>query len=191
MDGTGKSVLMDASAIVTALKEQGDNRFSHVTISGGNPALHKGLAEFVELCHGEKWTVALETQGSYWQDWLTMVDEVTISPKPPSSKMKTDLNRLDDVMSRLSVEQVNLKVVIFDQDDFQYAKVIHQRYPDVAMFLQVGNDQVTSTKKDELVSQLLIRYEWLIELTLSSVEMNDVRVLPQLHTFVWGNKRGV
>lgn len=190
-DGTGKSELMEASAIVTSLKEIGDNRFSHVTISGGNPVLHKGLGEFVRLCHEENWTVAIETQGSFWQDWLLEVDEVTVSPKPPSSKMETDYEKLDDMMSQLTSNQVSLKVVIFDEKDFDYALQIHKRYPDVRMFLQVGNDELTLNETDQLISKLLQRYEWLVEQTLKSSEMNQVRVLPQLHTFLWGNKRGV
>ncbi|WP_062047108.1 7-carboxy-7-deazaguanine synthase QueE [Bacillus sp. JCM 19034] len=190
-DGTGKSELMEASAIVTSLKEIGDNRFSHVTISGGNPALHRGLGEFVSLCHQENWTVAIETQGSIWQDWLFEVDEVTVSPKPPSSNMETDYTKLDYMLSQLSINKVSLKVVIFDERDFDYALHIHKRYPEVRMFLQVGNNELTMMDNDQLISKLLQRYEWLVEQTLRSSEMNNVRVLPQLHTFLWGNKRGV
>ncbi|MBU8909491.1 7-carboxy-7-deazaguanine synthase QueE, partial [Desertibacillus haloalkaliphilus] len=35
------------------------------------------------------------------------------------------------------------------------------------------------------------RYEWLIEKATKSLVMNDAKVLPQLHTLIWGNKRGV
>ncbi|HJV31901.1 MAG TPA: 7-carboxy-7-deazaguanine synthase QueE, partial [Bacillales bacterium] len=32
---------------------------------------------------------------------------------------------------------------------------------------------------------------WLINKTMNDTELTNVRVLPQLHTYVWGNKRGV
>ena len=37
-----------------------------------------------------KLKLVLETQGSKWQDWFCKIDELTISPKPPSSTMITD-----------------------------------------------------------------------------------------------------
>ena len=57
-------------------------------------------------------------------------------------------------------------------------------------FLQTGNDDTTTTDDAQLVSTLLNRYEWLIELTVNSPIMNDAKVLPQLHARKW-NKRGV
>lgn len=42
-----------------------------------------------------------------------------------------------------------------------------------------------------LIKNLLQKYERLIEKTVQCKEMNDAKVLPQLHTLVWGNKRGV
>ena len=34
----------------------------------------------------------LETQGSIAQDWFAQLDVLTLSPKPPSSAMHTDLD---------------------------------------------------------------------------------------------------
>lgn len=190
-DGTGKSTAMKAEEIIHSLKEIGGEAFSHVTISGGNPALHKGLGEFIKQCHEQGWKVAIETQGSFWQDWLLDIDEVTISPKPPSSLMKTDMNKLDTFMLQLKDANASLKVVVFNQEDFNYAEMIHARYPLVPFFLQVGNDDVFTTNDQELVSTLLLRFEWLIDLAMKSTTMNDAKVLPQLHALIWGNKRGV
>ncbi len=190
-DGTGKSTAMKAEEIIHSLKEIGGEAFSHVTISGGNPALHKGLGEFIKQCHEQGWKVAIETQGSFWQDWLLDIDEVTISPKPPSSLMKTDMNKLDTFMLQLKDANASLKVVVFNQEDFNYAEMIHARYPHVPFFLQVGNDDVFTTNDQELVSTLLLRFEWLIDLAMKSTTMNDAKVLPQLHALIWGNKRGV
>ncbi|MGB5944745.1 7-carboxy-7-deazaguanine synthase QueE [Paenisporosarcina sp.] len=190
-DGTGKSTAMKADEIISSLKEIGGEAFSHITISGGNPALHKGLGELINQCHEQGWKVAIETQGSFWQDWLLDIDDVTISPKPPSSLMKTDFNKLDLFMQNLENSNVSLKVVIFDEEDFGYAEMIHTRYPKVPFFLQVGNDDVLTIDDQALVSTLLKRFEWLIDCSMKSTIMNDAKVLPQLHALIWGNKRGV
>lgn len=190
-DGTGKSTAMKAEEIISSLKDIGGEAFSHITISGGNPALHKGLGELIDQCHEQGWKVAVETQGSYWQDWLLDIDDVTISPKPPSSSMTTDFNKLDTFMHNLKDANASLKVVIFNDEDFTYAEMIHQRYPTVPFFLQVGNDDVLTIDDQALVSSLLIRFEWLIDRSMKSTIMNDAKVLPQLHALIWGNKRGV
>ena len=86
---------------------------------------------------------------------------------------------------------VSLKVVIFDKEDLQYAIDIHKRYPDVELFLQVGNDDLETEEQEKLVFHLLDKYEQLVDLVMNSEELNNVRILPQLHTYLWGNKRGV
>ncbi|MFC0561308.1 7-carboxy-7-deazaguanine synthase QueE [Halalkalibacter alkalisediminis] len=190
-DGSTRSNLMQVADIVSELERIGGERFSHVTISGGNPALHKGIDELIEICHQKGWKVAIETQGSIWQEWMKKIDDVTVSPKPPSSKMETNYDKLDHYMEQLEDRNVSLKVVVFNDADFDYAELIHKRYPFVPFYLQIGNEEVSSTDDASLVSSLLKRYEWLIEKATQSVIMNDAKVLPQLHTLIWGNKRGV
>lgn len=190
-DGTGKSVLKKPEEIIDEVKALGRQSYSHVTISGGNPALHKGIGELVDLCHAEGWKVAVETQATFWQDWLLKIDDITLSPKPPSSKMVTDFNKLDLFMEKLADSNASLKIVVFDEADFIFAEEVHLRYPSFPFFLQIGNDDTTTTDDTYLVSKLLKRFEWLIDMAVASPVMNDVKVLPQLHALVWGNKRGV
>ena len=71
------------------------------------------------------------------------------------------------------------------------SKNVHLRYPDLPFYLQVGNDDVLGGNTEKLVQNLLGKYEWLIDQVIEDKELNSVRVLPQLHTLVWGNKRGV
>ncbi|MFC0471817.1 7-carboxy-7-deazaguanine synthase QueE [Halalkalibacter kiskunsagensis] len=190
-DGSVRSNLIEAAEIVDQLKQIGGETFSHVTISGGNPAIHKGIDQLIDLCHEEGWKVAVETQGSIWQNWVKKIDDITISPKPPSSKMETNFEQLDHFVEQLEDRHVSLKVVVFDDDDFTFAEMIHRRYPYVPFYLQIGNEDISSTDDRELLLTLLQRYEWLIEKTTNSIVMNDAKVLPQLHTLIWGNKRGV
>jgi 7-carboxy-7-deazaguanine synthase len=194
-DGTGKDdiKLMTAKQVWNLLKELGGDSFDHVTISGGNPALLSALDELLQLLNSENVKVALETQGSKWQDWFTKIDDLTISPKPPSSGMNTDYEMLDRIVTNLTENQslFSLKVVVFNDLDFEYAKQVHLRYKNVPFFAQVGNDDITTGDNEALTQKLLLKYEWLINKVVESKDMNSVRVLPQLHTFVWGNKRGV
>lgn len=195
-DGSGKGLIkqMTAEEIWQELKRIGGEGFSFVTLSGGNPALLKNLSYLIDILKENQIEIGLETQGSKWQEWFLQIDQLTISPKPPSSSMVTDFDALDEIISRYintDSGHISLKVVIFDDDDFSYAKEIHLRYPSLPFYLQVGNNDSQTTNKSTLVQHLLNQYEWLINKTIEDNELKNVRVLPQLHTLIWGNKRGV
>ncbi|QGQ46379.1 7-carboxy-7-deazaguanine synthase QueE [Metabacillus sediminilitoris] len=196
-DGSAKNDInqMTAEEIWSELIKIGGDRFSHVTISGGNPALLTNLSELVDLLKENGKKIAIETQGSKFQEWLKDIDHLTISPKPPSSGMNTDFSKLDHIIESLRPysdhQSISLKVVIFDSNDLQYAKEVHGRYPKIPFYLQVGNADINEAETNKLVKILLEKYEWLIEQVIGDKDLNNVRVLPQLHTLVWGNKRGV
>ncbi|VEF47559.1 radical SAM domain-containing protein [Bacillus freudenreichii] len=196
-DGSGKDSIkqMDAEEIWQELKLLGGDGFSFVTISGGNPALLKNLSYLIDLLKKNEIQVGLETQGSKWQDWFLDIDELTISPKPPSSGMVTDFDTLDMIIEKLkganSTHSCSLKVVIFDDQDFDYAKKVHFRYPEITFYLQVGNDDHRTSENKRLINQLLHKYEWLVNKVVEDNDLRNVKVLPQLHTLIWGNKRGV
>jgi 7-carboxy-7-deazaguanine synthase len=194
-DGSAKEDirLLTAREIWNELKEIGGERFSHVTISGGNPALLSNLDELLRIFEENDIQSALETQGSRWQEWFYDIDDLTISPKPPSSNMNTDFEKLDFIIQNLleNESKFSLKVVVFDDEDLQYAKMVHHRYHNVPFYIQTGNPEVMEENTNKLVSDLLNDYETLIEKVSLDQELNHVRVLPQLHTIVWGNKRGV
>ncbi|UBH14221.1 7-carboxy-7-deazaguanine synthase QueE [Macrococcus armenti] len=191
-DGTmkGEIEMLLPETIYERLQSIAPNQFNHVTISGGNPALIKNIAGFVSLLHGKGIEVALETQGTKFQSWMTEIDQLTISPKPPSSTMIHDLDQLDAVIRELNPDKVTLKVVIFNDEDYHFSKTIHKRYPHIKMYLQVGNPYLEDTVEDH-ISRLLSHYESLIDKVMPDSEMNDVYVTPQLHTLLWSNKKGV
>ncbi|SDL93190.1 7-carboxy-7-deazaguanine synthase QueE [Sediminibacillus halophilus] len=196
-DGSSKKDIrmMSAEEVMEGLQAKGGSRFDHVTISGGNPALLQNLSELIDKLHGQGIEVALETQGSRWQEWFVDIDDLTISPKPPSSGMKTNWQVLDSIINRLAdsgrLSHTSLKVVVFDEKDLQYASAVHQRYPKVDFYLQVGNDDLAEADSASLAGKLLEKYQWLIDRVMQSDMLNHVRVLPQVHALVWGNKRGV
>ncbi len=193
-NGTEKSRIrmMTPIEVFGELRRLGGQRCNHVTITGGNPALiGEPMEKLIELCHENGYRVGLETQGSRMQDWFLRIDDLTLSPKPPSSQMTTDWNILDSLVTRLSDNRVHfsLKIVVFDDIDLTYAKSVFSRYPTVReKYLQPGNAQVHDS--GDISHYLLERLEWLFERSLQDPKLNDVRVLPQLHALVWSNHRG-
>ncbi|MDQ0194317.1 7-carboxy-7-deazaguanine synthase QueE [Paenibacillus wynnii] len=193
-DGTAKDKvrMLSADDIIAELTELAGNNFNCVTISGGNPALiGEGMMDLIVKLQERGIKVAIETQGSKWQDWLSRVDMLTISPKPPSSGMNTDWSVLDTVMIKIktgSVSSYSLKVVVFGDEDYEYARTVHERYPEVPFYLQTGNEDVT--EEGDISGRLLGRLEWLFNKVIEDPRMNDARVLPQLHALIWHNKRG-
>src|SRR5699024_11754179 len=99
-------------------------------------------------------------------------------------KLKYRISKMDE-----SETSYNLKVVIFDEEDFEYAAAMHERYTDKAFYLQVGNPYLEGESVDNHTEKLLSRYEQLVEMTMNDQRMNNVRVLPQLHTLLWSNKQ--
>ncbi|MEK8132332.1 7-carboxy-7-deazaguanine synthase QueE [Paenibacillus filicis] len=194
-DGTGKKDIrmLTPEEICAELYSIGGDAFAHVTLSGGNPALLPQLGSLIELLHRDGLQVALETQGSRWQDWFLQIDDLTLSPKPPSSGMLTDWLVLDGIVSQLTEpgRSFSLKVVVFDEADLEFAAQVHERYPLVPFYAQAGNDRLHETEPARLLPYLLERYQWLIDRVMTHRGLRQVHVLPQLHTWVWGNKKGV
>lgn len=196
-DGSGKHLIvqMTAEEIWSELKRLGGSGFSFVTVSGGNPALLRNLDALIAILKENDIKIGVETQGSRWQEWLYDIDELTISPKPPSSRMITDFSVLSDIIEKLnnrsSEQHISLKIVVFNKEDYEYAKQVHLRYPKIPFYLQVGNDDITTTDNPQLISHLLEKYQELIDWVIEDEELRNVKVLPQLHALVWGNKRGV
>lgn len=197
-NGEQKSKMMTAQEVFDELVRlgtvEGSDKlnFNHVTITGGNPALIGApMRMLITMLHAYNIQVGLETQGSRWQDWMVDIDDLTVSPKPPSSGMATIWPTLTKILDDLWRHEVNvtLKVVVFDDKDFEYAKYVHKSYPEFPFYLSVGN--INAKEDGDISARLLNKLNWLWDKVLSDPEMNDVKPLPQLHTLVWMNKRGV
>ncbi|HEY7419875.1 MAG TPA: 7-carboxy-7-deazaguanine synthase QueE [Ktedonobacteraceae bacterium] len=161
-----------------------------VTLSGGNPALFD-LSGLVRLLTG-RFKVAVETQGTIYKPWLRLCNLVTVSPKPPSSGNMTHDRIVGEFFSHFPIQDTPntcLKVVVFDDKDFEYAANIFSRFPWVPCWVQVGNPIVGSGIKPD-VTDLLSRLKWLSEKVLADERMYGAKVTPQLHTLIWGNELG-
>ena len=117
-DGSAKDDIrmMTAEEIWAELKALGGDKFSFVTISGGNPALLKNLDSLIDILKENQISIGIETQGSRLQDWFLKIDELTISPKPPSSKMETNFDVLDSIFINLDENQFENNVTNLSVD---------------------------------------------------------------------------
>lgn len=86
--------------------------------------------------------------------------------------------------------QICLKLVIFDEEDYQYARATATRYPHLPLYLQAGNHTLPHLAEEIDLPGILSRLDWLIERVLRD-QWYRVTVLPQMHTLLWGNTRGV
>ena len=183
---------MSAEAVLDRVVELTHSKPLMVSLSGGNPAIQP-LGRLIELGHAKGYRFALETQGSMARRWFSELDMLVLSPKPPSSKMATDWADLGECIRAGQGAQTVLKVVVFNEDDYAYARDVATRYPDLSLYLQPGNHTPPSPDDDAgLVDQsgLDERMRWLIDRVMQDGWF-EARVLPQLHVMIWGNKRGV
>ena len=164
-----------------------------VTLSGGNPALQP-LEPLIRAGQAKGYRFALETQGSVAQDWFALLDHLTLSPKPPSSGMDTDFQRLEACFTVAGGAQCSLKIVVFDEVDYLYARDLALRYPTVPFVLQPGNHTPPAfTDADTApidLGGIMNRLRWLIDRAQAD-HWHNARILPQLHVLIWGNERGV
>ena len=178
---------MSAEEIFAQIETLSGKKPLMVSLSGGNPAIQP-LGALIKRGRDKGYRFTLETQGSIAQDWFADLDILTLSPKPPSSAMSTDYAALEQCIKKAGHgPQITLKIVIFDEEDYAYAKDIAARYPDIPLCLQPGNHKVEG---DSDTAALNARMRWLIERTLKD-QWFTVKILPQLHVMLWGNQKGV
>ena len=161
-----------------------------VTMSGGNPALQP-LDDLIALGR-ERHRFALETQGSVAQPWFAALDWLILSPKPPSSLTSTDASSVAACLAAAAGKpRCALKIVVFDEADYAYAKEMGARFPAVPIYLQVGNPAPLSSAGERAdIDDLMRRLRWLAAKVVAD-RWFEAQVLPQLHVLAWGNKRGV
>ncbi|WP_343560619.1 7-carboxy-7-deazaguanine synthase QueE [Kiloniella sp. b19] len=168
-----------------------------ITLSGGNPAIQP-LEDLIREGHDKGFRFGMETQGSVVKEWFGLLDVLTLSPKPPSSEMETDWHKLDEAFRATAAfpeveTQVCLKVVVFDEADYLYAREVASRYPGVPFVLQPGNHTPPEASGEEEtvdIRGIMERMRWLIDRAQAD-HWYEARVLPQLHVLIWGNERGV
>ncbi|MFB9149280.1 7-carboxy-7-deazaguanine synthase QueE [Roseovarius ramblicola] len=163
-----------------------------VTLSGGNPAIQP-LGPLIEMGRAQGYRFAMETQGSVARDWFAELDMLVLSPKPPSSGMAVDWAAFEACIAAAGGAQTVLKIVIFDEADYLWAREVAARYPTLPVYLQPGNHTPPPPGDDAAsVDQAGVdaRMRWLVERVVADGWF-AATVLPQLHVTLWGNRRGV
>lgn len=168
-----------------------------VTLSGGNPCMWKELGGVLShLRQVNGLSIALETQGTIVPPWLQHCDAITISPKTPGMGEKLDFAALDKFIlaAKNETKCLALKVVIFRGADNSYrvdlncAEQIRARYPDIPFYLSQGNTEINTAQPQV---DLIGAFPALLGEVFTRRLLRDVKVLPQLHVWLWGNKRAV
>lgn len=186
---------MEPEGILAEVSELSGGQPILVTLSGGNPAMQK-LGPLIDLGHARGFTFALETQGSIPRDWFGRLDWLFLSPKPPSSGETVDWDKFDACVAAAGDTRTALKVAIFDEADYEFAKAAAARYPALPVYLQVGNpaypeqsDGAGALTGAALQSRLMEQYRWLVD-RVAQDRWYQATILPQLHVLVWGTDRG-
>lgn len=186
-----------SSLIVSRCEESHCHR---VVLTGGNPCLYD-FTFLINACHRHSIYVDVETQGSLMPKWLEDIDTIVFSPKPPSSGMHDTYRMITNFIETVSSsrnQSIAIKVPVFDDADIEfsrnYAKWVKAykevSSKDVRLYLSVGNSDVTTT--ESIRDRVLFDYEALLTKINNSPEyFENVFILPQIHTLVWGNKQGV
>ncbi len=146
----------------------------------------------------ENKSILLLTSGSIAQPWFAKLSYLTLSPKLPGmgNPWPTNWERFEKCLAAARAvdhpigPQICLKLVIFSETDYHGARALAERYPALPVYLQAGNHSPSQVTNDIDLPGILSRLNWLIERVLHDHWYNAV-VLPQLHTLLWGNARGV
>jgi len=183
---------MTTEAVWAEVVKLSDSTPCTVSLSGGNPAIQP-FGDLIDLGHSKGYRFALETQGSVPADWFAKLDMLVLSPKPPSSEMEVDWTIFDDCLTKAGTAHTVLKIVIFDDTDYAWARQVADKYPDLPLYIQPGNHTPPPADDDTFevdMDGLMDRMHWLVDKAMEDKWFRP-RILPQLHVLLWGNKRGV
>ena len=160
---------------VTEIIEQvADFGVTHVCITGGEPLAQKGTVGLLKQLCDSGFSVSLETSGALD---ISLVDERVqrvMDLKTPCSG-EAARNRYENIDYLNQNDQV--KIVICDRDDYDWAKALNERYR-----INERCELLFSPCYGDMEARELA--EWIIEDRL------PVRFQLQLHKILWGDEPG-
>jgi 7-carboxy-7-deazaguanine synthase len=145
-----------------------------VCLTGGEPLIQDEIYKLIDTLLENSYHVTIETNGSIPLDRIPNSEDVLISMdvKCPSSGMSDKI--VYDNLEFLSPRD-QLKFIIADRVDYLFALKVMREHEINAPIIMTP---VGGTDLKELT-------EWVLR------DKIFVRVLPQLHKLIWGEKRGV
>jgi len=152
------------------ISEIEDSGLKHVCITGGEPLLQKNIHLLMKLLCDRGFTVSIETGGSLPIDRIDQRVITILDIKCPGSDMEGK-----NLWANLKVlrDHDEVKFVILDRKDYDYAREIMDRYK----LTERHHPVLISPVHGELDSQELVG--WILEDSL------PVRLNLQLHKFIW------
>ncbi|MDD1743471.1 MAG: radical SAM protein [Methanomassiliicoccales archaeon] len=145
-----------------------------VCLTGGEPLLQKDAIRLMDKLVDKCYHVTLETNGSMPLEDVPCSENMLISMdiKCPSSGMEERM-----LMSNIELLSPadQLKFIVADLDDLEYAEGILKRYEvrSNVIFTPVGGMELEPVARFVLSRKI------------------NARVLPQLHKLIWGERKGV
>lgn len=192
--------------LIKLLAKMASSSVALLTFSGGNPCLWE-LGNLVQELKNCGIVVALETQGTYYKDWVKECPIVTVSPKGPGMGEKFEKDVFLKFMEPLKGHKgLSLKIVIFDARDIEFALMVQEIVAvagfSIPVYISLGNPFPPGTEQpdgpcldnapgDNLRLSLLHQMTILAEELLHDKRCDKLTFLPQMHVLLWGNKQGV
>jgi 7-carboxy-7-deazaguanine synthase len=143
----------------------------HVCLTGGEPLAQKDAPKLIQMLLDECYHLVVETNGAMPLDTLPCVENLTISMdiKCPSSG-ESEKMLFENIEVLGPTDQ--LKFIIQDDADYVYAKKIIEKYtPKCEVILTPVGGKDLKTLAEKVLKENL-----------------NIRVLPQLHKFIWGDE---
>ncbi len=161
-------------SIEQILEQIQSHGMSRVCLTGGEPLVQKDIYRLIQKLIDSNYFVSIETSGAISIEDMPCVENlrIVLDIKCPSSEMheKMDFSNIE-----LLSPGDELKFVVADKKDYEYAKGIVDKYKPICSIVM---QPVWGSEIKELA-------EWVLDDHLNA------RVLPQLHKIIWGERRGV
>lgn len=176
-----------AKPIEQIIKEIKKYKIKSVCITGGEATnFEREVTALVKQLKKEHYHIVLQTNGTkYCKTLFRLVDQVAMDMKTPCTGEKSD----ERLIKYLRAGKDCVKTLILGEEDLKYAAHINRitRRYGITQILQPCNE----VGKDN-VHSLLKKLRWIVERVLQEPEKwVDVRILPQQHVLIYGNRRGV
>jgi 7-carboxy-7-deazaguanine synthase len=157
----------------------------NVCLTGGEIAQFKGkLAALVAFLRVRGIHIVLQTNGLHYHIDFDLIHTVGMDMKTPSTGEKSN----ESLILKLGPKD-EVKTLIHDMVDYEYAVKINK------IVRGVGCRQILQPLNlvgEDTIGDLLDKYRWICEMVVKDRRWgSNIRVIPQLHVFLWGNKRGV
>jgi len=143
-----------------------------VCITGGEPLL-QDVSKLINLLMKKNYEISIETNGSLSiEELVNKRVVVKMDMKLPSSQMH-DKMKMENI--RLLRQTDELKFIIWDREDYEYAKNLIEKYkPDCQIIMQPVWKELPANKLAD----------WILK------DEIDARLSIQLHKILWGEERG-